>query len=168
MTPTEVPVRLGRTTTFAEQADGNPCEGCSAPCCRLTIVPQPEPRTFRALDTLRFLAAHADHELLLDRQGRWHLAVERPCRLLTDDRRCSVHGTPAQPKICVYFSPHNCWYKRNFHEVTDPPDLIRMDLAAFERVVAEVAFDGDGNVTEVPPYDELRRLAAAPGVGPTL
>ena len=152
---------LGRNPTFAEQAAGNPCDGCSAPCCRLSIVPQAEPRTFRALDNLRFLVAHEDHELLLDRQGRWHLAVERRCTLLTDDNRCSVHGTAQQPKICVYFNPYGCWYKRNFHEVAEPPDLIRLDLAAFDRVVAQVGFDPDGNVTHVPPYAELRRLAAA-------
>jgi hypothetical protein len=166
----DVPVHfLGRaSTSFAEQAEGSPCDGCSAPCCRLTIVPQPEPRTFRGLDNLRFLIAHEDHELLLDRSGKWQLSITRPCSLLTDDNRCSVHGTSAQPKICVYFNPYGCWYKRNFHEVDEPPDLIRMDLDGFDRIVARVTFDDDGGVVDVPPYDELRRLAATPDTGRTL
>jgi hypothetical protein len=153
------PVAFLTTKPYAEVAAESPCDDCSAPCCRLTILAQAEPQTFRALDRLRFLVAHADHELLLDRRGQWQLSITRPCHLLTEDNRCSVHGTPAQPKICAYFSPYGCWYKRNFHETDDPPDLIRMDLAGFDRIVARVGFDADGNVTDVPPYDELRRLA---------
>jgi Fe-S-cluster containining protein len=159
---------LGRNATYAEHAEANPCEGCSAPCCRLTILPQAEPRTFRALDSLRYLVAHEDHELLLDRKGQWKLSISRRCRLLTDDNRCSVHDTPAKPKICVFFNPHGCWYKRNFQEVEEPPDLIRMDLDGFERVVSSVHFDADGNVIDVPPFDELRRLAAGTAPSPTL
>lgn len=148
-----------RPPNFTEYAEHNPCDGCSAPCCQLVIQPQGAPETFRALDRLRYLVLHAGAELLLDRKGGWHLSTTNPCRLLTDDRRCSVHGTTAQPKICVNYSPHGCWYKRNFHEAPEPPDLIRMDLEGFDRVVARVSFDDAGRVTDVPPFDELRRLA---------
>ena len=166
---TEAPVTfLGRNPTFADHAADNPCDGCSAPCCTRTITPQREPTTFRALDHLRFLVAHEDHELLLDRKGNWQLSVERRCHLLTDDQRCSVHATPQKPKICVYFNPYGCWYKRNFHETDSPPDLIRIDRQGFERILAEVTFDHDGNVDHVPPYDELRRLAAHAEGGRTL
>jgi hypothetical protein len=127
----------------------------------MTLMPQDEPRTFRALDHLRYLVAHEDHELLLDRQGGWQLSVQRRCQLLSDDNRCTVHGTSAKPKICVYFNPYGCWYKRNFHEVAEPPDLIRIDLAGFDAIVARVTFDDDGNIIDVPPFAELRRLARA-------
>ena len=159
---------LGPGRNFTEYAEHNPCDGCSAPCCRLVILPQGVPETFRALDRLRYLVVHEGTELLLDRKGSWHLSTTNPCRLLTDENRCSVHGTPQQPKICVNYSPHGCWYKRNFHEVEEPPDLIRMDLGGFDRIVARVTFDPDGNVVDVPPYDELRRLAAPAGGGRTL
>lgn len=162
------PAFLGRERSFGEFAEHDPCEGCSAPCCRLVILPQGVPETFRALDRFRYLLVHAGTELLLDRSGNWHLSSENPCTLLTEDRRCSVHATPAQPKICVNYSAHGCWYKRNFHDVEEAPDLIRIDLAAFDRVVAHVGFDGDGRVTHVPPYDQLRRLAAPPEGGRTL
>ena len=147
---------------FAEFADHNPCEGCSAPCCKLVILPQPIPETFGALDRLRYLVVHRGTELLIDRKGNWRVSSRNPCSLLTDDDRCSVHGTSAQPKICVNYSPHGCWYKRNFHDTDDPPDLIRLDLEAFDRIVAEVRFDDHGRIIDVPPYDELRRLAAPP------
>ena len=175
-TSAEQPVAfLGRnsgTRTFGEHAEDNPCVGCSAPCCRLTFVPQDEPRTFRALDRLRFLVAHEDHELVLDRQGRWQLGINRPCRMLDQPTNlCTVHGTPRKPKICVYFNPYGCWYKRNFHDPDGtlvPPDLIRMDLDGFERIVERVTFDAEGNIVDVPPYDELRRLAAGSAPSPTL
>jgi Fe-S-cluster containining protein len=169
---------LGRNATatatrFADHSEANPCDGCSAPCSKLTVIPQEEPRTFRALDRLRFLVAHHDHELLLDRRGRWQLGIERACSLLDGDtNRCTVHGTPQKPKICVYYNPYGCWYKRNFHETSpragDSPDLIRIDLEGFERILEHVRFDDEGNVREVPSFDELRRLAAGGGAGPTL
>ena len=163
----EAPVAF-RGRNFAAYAEHNPCDDCSAPCCQLVILQQATPTTFTALDRLRYLVAHDGAELLLDRKGNWQLATANPCKLLTADRRCSVHGTAQQPKICVNYSPHGCWYKRNFHEVDEPPDLIRMDLEGFDRVVAQVSFDDAGRVVGVPPYDELRRLAAPPDGRPTL
>ena len=163
----EAPVTfLGRN--FSAVAEHNPCDGCSAPCCRMVITHQEAPTTFHGLDHLRYLVAHQHAELLLDRQGRWQLSTTNPCTLLTDDGRCSVHATPRKPKICVNYDPIGCWYKRNFHETDDPPDLIRMDLAGFERILDHVTFDDHGDIREVPPYDELRRLAAPPDGRPTL
>jgi hypothetical protein len=126
----------------------------------MVLSSQREPETFSALDRLRYLVAHAGAELLLDRQGRWQLSTINPCQLLNDENRCSVHGTASKPKICVSYDPHGCWYKRNFHEVEVAPDLIRMDFPAFERVIASVSFDDVGRITDIPPYDELQRLAA--------
>ena len=163
----EAPVAfLGRN--FSAVAEHNPCDGCSAPCCRLVITSQDAPTTFHGLDHLRYLVAHEGAELLLDRSGRWQLSTTNPCTLLTGDGRCSVHGTPRKPKICVNYDPIGCWYKRNFHEVDEPPDLIRIDFAAFDRIVAHVTFDDDGQIRDVPPFEELRRLAAPPNPGPTL
>jgi hypothetical protein len=155
-----------RRRNYTEFADHNPCDDCSAPCCRLVILPQPIPETFTALDRMRYLVAHRGTELLVDRKGNWRISSENPCRLLTDDHRCSVHGTSQQPKICVNYSPHGCWYKRNFHDpdgTLEPPDLIRMDLDGFDRIVEHVRFDEHGRITDVPPFDDLRRLAAGAG-----
>ncbi|HUP84220.1 MAG TPA: hypothetical protein VM143_01010 [Acidimicrobiales bacterium] len=159
---------LGRN--FSAFAEHNPCEDCSAPCCRLVIVPQEAPETFGALDRLRYLVAHEGVELLVDEAGGWQLATTNPCRLLAEDgsHRCTVHGTPRKPKICVNYNPYGCWYKRNFHDTDTAVDFIRMDLDGFDRIVERVAFDAGGNVTDVPPYEELRRLAAPPEVGRTL
>lgn len=162
------PDEVATRRNFAEFAEHNPCDDCSAPCCRLVILPQPIPETFTALDRLRYLVIHAGTELLVDRKGNWRISSANPCHMLTDDHRCSVHGTSSQPKICVNYSPHGCWYKRNFHDTTQPPDLIRLDLDGFDRVVAEVTFDEHGRIVDVPPYDELRRLAAATDPTPTL
>lgn len=163
----EAPVAfLGRN--FSAFAEHNPCDGCSAPCCRMVIVPQETPTTFHGLDHLRYLVAHEGVELLLDRNGHWQLSTHAPCSLLAEDNRCSVHATPKKPKICVNYDPHGCWYRRNFHDVDEPPDVIRMDLAGFERILDRVTFDDDGDIVDVPSYDELRRLAGAPEGGRTL
>jgi Fe-S-cluster containining protein len=154
----EAPVAfLGRN--FSAFAEHNPCDGCSAPCCRMVISPQRAPESFGALDRLRYLVAHESAELLLDPRGRWQLVTTNPCTLLSADNRCSVHGTARKPKICVNYDPHGCWYKRNFHDVDVAPDLIRMDLEAFERVVDQLEFDEDGRITHIPTYAELRRIA---------
>ena len=167
MSVSEAPVAvLGRN--FSAVAEHNPCEGCSAPCCRLVITNHDAPTTFHGLDHLRYLVAHEGAELLLNRNGHWQLSTRNPCTLLTDEGRCSVHGTPRKPKICVNYDPIGCWYKRNFHETDDPPDLIRMDLAGFERILDHITFDDEGDIVDVPPYDELRRLAAPTDAGRTL
>lgn len=156
---TEVAVTLGRN--FHDYAEHDPCDGCSAPCCRLVINTQTEPVTFTCLDRFRYLVGHRGAELLVDAEGAWHLSTRNPCDLL-DGNRCSVHGTPRQPKICVDYDARGCWYKRNFHDEPGAVDVVRLDLEGFERVLHEVRFDDEGVIVAMPSYDELRRLASPP------
>jgi hypothetical protein len=69
-------------------------------------------------------------KLILNADGRWQVMVERDCRLLEPvTGKCTVHATPRQPKTCVFFNPHRCWYQRNFDQKATPTDCIRMRQA---------------------------------------
>ena len=160
MTATFIPVAaVGRNERrFSEMAEGNPCEGCSAPCCRMVLSPHPTPQTFAALDYVRYLLGFPDTEMIVTREGTWQHLSHRACGLLDlASSRCTVHGTPRKPKVCVFFDPYKCWYKRNF-TVADAPDLVRLDLVRFETMLASCVLDDDGRLTEVPSWEQLREL----------
>ena len=164
MTSTFIPVEaVGRNARgFTEVSEGNPCDGCSAPCCRMVLTPHPTPQTFLALDYVRYLLGFAGTEVIVSRDGTWQQLSHRACVLLdAAQSRCTVHGTPRKPKVCVFFDPYGCWYKRNF-TVADPPDIVRLDLARFEILLTTCQFDDDGRLTHVPSWDELRTLVPPP------
>jgi Fe-S-cluster containining protein len=154
---------LGRN--FPGAAADNPCEGCSAPCCQVVLTTHKTPASFMDLDYLRYLCGFPDIELIVDEAGEWRVASWKRCGFLTDDALCGVHGTARKPKTCVFFNPHGCWYRRNFHEKGEAPDIARLNAAAFEAMLAQVVIDDAGNIESVPSWQELRRLARE--LGPT-
>lgn len=163
MTDTFVPLTaVGRNGHgFAELAGASPCDGCPAPCCRMVLSPHPTPTTFSELDYVRYLLGFPDTEVVVHRDGTWQQLSHRACMFLSDDARCDVHDTPRKPKVCVFFDPYKCWYKRNF-TTDDPPDIVRLDSSRFEALLAACALDDAGRLTEVPSWEELRALVAPP------
>jgi hypothetical protein len=161
-----IPLReapAARTQSYFERSEENPCRDCSAPCCRMVLIPHPTPTTFMDLDYIRYMVGFQSVKMILTSDGQWQVMVEQPCRLLdASTNLCSVHATPRQPKICVYFNPYQCWYKRNFTTAT-PPDIIRIDLDALDAILAHVRFDDDGNIVELPTYEAIRQLASETG-----
>lgn len=158
---TEAPVAfLGRN--LPDRVASNPCEGCSAPCCRMQTFSVAPPNGFKALDHIRYLLGFPSTEVILNADGSWQALVWNACRFL-EGAQCGVHGTPRKPQTCVFYNPYECWYKRNFHEsVVTPPDLIRFDPEAFERLLATVTLDDNDALTALPSWDDLRALAAGP------
>jgi hypothetical protein len=145
--------------SFHEAAGGNPCIGCSAPCCRMLLIPHPTPNTFMDLDYIRYMLGFGRVEMVLGSDGAWQVRVEDVCTLLDQEtNRCTVHGTDRKPKTRVYFNPHKCWYKRNF-TVDDAPQLIRIDRQVFERVLELVRCDDDGRIVELPRWETIKEIA---------
>lgn len=149
----------GQHKNFLDIAEGNACTGCSAPCCRLLLVPHPTPATFMDLDYVRYVVGFHSAQMILNRDGRWQLLVEQRCRLLDPETNlCTVHNTPRKPKTCVFFNPYRCWYKRNFDKKENPPELIRIDIDGLEAILPHVRFDEDGNILEIPKWELVREL----------
>src|SRR5262245_19459783 len=145
-----------RGKNFFERAEANPCTGCSAPCCRMLLIPHPTPSTYMDLDYIRYMVGFQSVKMILTTDGHWQVIIEQNCRLLDQKTNlCTVHGTPKKPKTCVFFNPYQCWYKRNFTTV-NPPDIIRIDLEVIEIILAHVRFDDEGTITELPTYEFIR------------
>jgi len=146
-------------SNFLAVAEENVCADCSAPCCQVLLVPHPTPTTFMDLDYIRYMVGFHGVHMVLNSDGRWQLLIEQACRLLDRETNlCTVHGTPRQPKTCVFFNPYRCWYRRNFDKTERPPELIRIDGDKLEAILPHVRFDEDGNILEIPAWESIREL----------
>ncbi|MBN1189680.1 MAG: YkgJ family cysteine cluster protein [Dehalococcoidales bacterium] len=144
---------------FHEIAAENICAGCSAACCRVLLVPHPTPATFMDLDYIRYVVGFNGVQMILNSDGRWQLLIEQVCRLLDQEtNQCTVHGTPRQPKTCVFFNPYRCWYKRNFDKTERPAEFIEIDMNKLEAILPRVRFDDNGNILEIPKWEVIRDL----------
>lgn len=151
----------GRTKSFEELAHGNPCDGCPAPCCRTQLSPYKTPATFADIDHVRFTLLFPNTELVVAETGEWSVMRWANCIFLDEkDCTCTVHGTPAKPKICVQYDAHNCWYKRNL-VTDDPPEIYRLTGRRFEAWVREITFHEDGRIASVPSFERAREVVAA-------
>lgn len=148
-----------RGKNFFEKAEETPCNGCSAPCCRVLLIPHPTPANFMDLDYIRYMLGFPTVQMILDSDGQWQVLIEQTCRMLNQETKlCTVHNTPRKPKTCVFFNPYRCWYKQSFHKTESPPNLIRIDMEAFEAILPNVRFDEEGNVMEIPKWEFIRNL----------
>jgi Fe-S-cluster containining protein len=148
--------------TFFEKADANPCVGCSAPCCRMVLIPHPTPGDYMDLDYMLYMLGFATIQLALNRNGQWQVLVDQPCGFLDQTTNlCTLHNTPRKPKTCVFFNPHRCWYKRNFHNTDNPPEILRINLEAFEVILSRVTFDESDNIVEFPTWDQVKQIVDA-------
>ncbi len=152
-------VSPGEAKGFFEKAEENPCDSCSAPCCRLFLLPYPTPTTFMDMDYLRYVVGFQSIRLAWNVDGSWQVMIEQSCQLLDPDTNvCTVHGTPRKPMTCQYFNPHRCWYRRNFHNTENPPDLILIDMEALEAILSYVKCDEGGALTEIPTWEFIKGL----------
>ncbi|MEW6181714.1 MAG: hypothetical protein AB1500_00860 [Bacillota bacterium] len=155
-----------RSKNFFEKAEENPCNGCSAPCCRLLLIPHPTPGTYMDLDYIRYMIGFESVRVILNSDGQWQVLIERTCRLFNEETNlCTVHDTARKPKTCVFFNPHRCWYKRSF-ESKDAPGLIRIDMEGLEAILTHIRFDEEGNIIEIPTWEVMRALVNNKGCAP--
>jgi Fe-S-cluster containining protein len=148
-----------RGKNFFDIAEENPCNGCSAPCCHILLIPHPTPTTFMDLDYIRYMLEFPSVEMILNSDGQWQVFIEQTCRLLDQKTNlCAVHNTSRKPKTCAFFNPHRCWYKQSFHKTENPQDLIRIDIEALEAILLQVQFDENGNIIEIPKWESIKEL----------
>lgn len=153
--PSKPPVK-GKS--YYEIVEINPCEGCPAPCCKMLLTPQQLPQTIRDIDHMRYSILFENSEIALSSGGDWSLIKWQNCTLLEQKKcTCSVHGTSKQPLICKDFSPHQCWYKRNFVKGESQSDIYRLNRQRFEIWIEEIAFDELGVITSFPDFEQIRK-----------
>ena len=144
---------------FLEITEENVCANCSAPCCRVLLVPHQTPVNFMDLDLIRYMVGFNNVQMILKNDGSWRLLMDQTCRLLDQKTNlCTVHGTPRQPKTCVFFNPHECWYRTNFEKNDRTPNFIRIDMDKLEALLPHIRFDEHGNILEIPTWEFIRDL----------
>lgn len=136
-----------------------PCDACSAPCCKSVVLQHPAPTRWMDLDFIRYLLGFPRLDVLIAEDGRWSVRITDTCRHLdVATTRCTVHGTPRQPATCRFYSPHHCWYRRNFHGGGVPVDVIVLDAARFEKVLEHVELDAEGMLVGWPGWRTIKEL----------
>lgn len=150
---------------FLEMIQQTPCSGCSAPCCRMLLIPHKTPTTFLDIDYIRYMLGFRNVEMLIGNDGSWMVCLRETCQLLDQaSNLCTVHNTDRKPQICVNFNPYQCWYKRNF-DATAPVEAIRLDMNIFEIILPHITFDANGVIVQVPTWESLRTLIDNTSIG---
>lgn len=156
MTPVAAPTR--RTMSYAEAA-GNPCLSCQeAPCCSYLPLGAIAMGNLADLDHAAHLLDFPGIELGLTSDGSWSTYWTVPCRHLVGGR-CSLHGTPEKPHICVQYNPYACWYRPALGD-GGGADYLRIDRARMQRVLELVELDEQRVIVAVPTWDELLEVFA--------
>ncbi|MDI7274993.1 MAG: hypothetical protein QME94_03345, partial [Anaerolineae bacterium] len=127
---TNVSESASTSLSFAE-ALAPPCRECHALCCSylpLQVVPV---RTLMEADYVRFLLGFPLLRAGFAVNGQWSIYYTAPCRHFDlAARRCRVHGTWEQPRTCVAYNEHDCWYQRAISP--DSRGFLLFDRARFE------------------------------------
>ena len=115
------------------------------------------------LETARDLLDHANIEIGIKEDGVWTVFFTRTCGFLDpQSSKCTIHGTERQPRICRDYSAHTCWYRHAFAS-TLSLQLIRLNAARLDWILAQVEFDETGEIARVPDWDlMLSELSAVP------
>jgi Fe-S-cluster containining protein len=144
---------------FTELATKNPCEGCPAPCCQMQVLPWIPPKNLMGIDHIRFCLQFPGTEFVVSEAGEFSIVKWVQCSLFDEKKcTCSVHSTPKQPLTCVHFNPYQCWYKRNFVDVTVSPNIYRLNLERYEAWVKKIEFDEDHNIISFPSFSQVQSL----------
>lgn len=158
MTAQTAPAAVPEAYSFVELLSRNPCNGCPAPCCRMTTTPYSTPTTYRDIDHLLYLLRFDRCETVWASEGAWSLVHWSVCAELdTGSCRCKLHGSLAKPLVCREYDPISCWYKRVFIGRGDP-EILRINLARMEILVDTIAFDDRGLIVRMPDFKEACAL----------
>ncbi len=150
-----------------EEAITSPCQGCHALCCcylPLQVLPA---RNLMEIDYIRYLLDFPCLVAGFSMGGQWSIYYVMPCRYLDlDNRRCKVHGTSEQPKTCVAYNEHDCWYYRAIRG--EAIGFLHFDRHRFEQLLPLITFDRDRNITSVPSWDQMVDLYSSNPIGANL
>ncbi|MCC6620361.1 MAG: hypothetical protein IT385_03855 [Deltaproteobacteria bacterium] len=152
------PVELGW-----EQAIASPCDGCRAACCTHLIFETSRPRSFAALDRLRFILQFPGTEIGVRDEETWLVVIRTRCRHLTADARCGLFGSPRRPRGCTDYNAWSCTYVDRF-ERRAAGDTLRLRYEQLLEVASLYEFTPTGEAMNDPPrVAEVIRLLAARG-----
>lgn len=156
---TTIPIDgIGTGAGFGALPDGHNCKDCSAPCCRMVILPYPVPNSWEEMDYIRYILGFRNMHIMVKSYGGWFVQVAETCRFLDTARGlCTVFNTPRRPSVCSKYDEQTCWYKPNFHSGTDVDHLL-LDADRFERLLARLEYDAKGYVTNMPDWAGLLAL----------
>lgn len=149
--PDAAPAAPVATRSFDDLRDL--CAGCDAYCCTTLVFPQSVPSHVSNFDYFRFVLGFPGAELVIGEQS-WAVAVRTTCRHL-DGGRCGVYGQAERPLICKYYDAAKCDYKPQFG-VPRPDHTMRLRLEQYEVLLGGLAFDTDGTLLGLPPFEQLR------------
>lgn len=140
----------------------SPCQSCAtSPCCRFMPLRTMTVETLMDLDYCRYLLNFDGMELGLRSDGRWSVSLHRACGNLDPSTMgCTVHGTDAQPHICVHYNEYSCWYRSALSD-EGRPDHIRINRARLEAILPAVVFDDERRITAVPAWEWLQETLDA-------
>jgi Fe-S-cluster containining protein len=150
---------MKNTRLRLSEARESPCDTCATtPCCSHLPLHSFQVATLRDLDHAVYLLNFERIQLGLARSGEWSVYYRYPCRFLAGSR-CTLHGTPEQPKICVHYNPYTCWYKRTLTQQAE--DFLRIDRRRLDAILDVVEFDDERRITGVPDWPALLAIAEA-------
>jgi hypothetical protein len=96
--------------------------------------------------------------MAVTKSGGWGILFEEDCiHFDSKDNKCKVHGTPAQPKTCVYFNPYQCNYRLNIESKT-PKVFYTLDRDSFEYWSKYIKFNEDGTIFDAPSFEKSLKI----------
>ena len=103
---------------------GGLCSACSGLCCRYFAFEIPRPRTRRDFEDIRWYLLHEDSAVFVE-DGEWYLQINRKCRALMPDNRCSIYEN--RPTICRAYRTKDCdWHAAEYdyqHMFCEPEQI---------------------------------------------
>jgi hypothetical protein len=169
----------GRRLLSYREANASPCLSCiSSPCCTHLMLLKFQLEDLGDVDYLVYLSGFEGILLGVDPGGMARVYLSQPCSHLdVPTGLCDVHGTPAQPNICVSYNAHSCQYRLGMTVDLNPRQPL-MDQRRVRWYAQHVAFDEERKVAALPPWDEvlaafsemtlMRWEAPVPGPDPAL
>jgi hypothetical protein len=161
----------GGLISFDEGITQSPCRACSAPCCRVLMMPMKSPATLMDIDYVRYMLNFPSIEVAVTRSGEWKSVVYDTCRHFDQEQhRCGVHGTTEQPLTCSYYNEYRCSYKA-LMLAPDPPEAYFLNSENFPIWAQELKFNDDGEIVAAPNFERAKELLprngsrlSAPGI----
>lgn len=70
------------------------CDDCGK-CCEYMLIP------LKDADIAKWVLYHGVEAEMFG--TTWYAKIKKVCNMLTEDKRCKVHGTPDMPDLCRRF-----------------------------------------------------------------
>lgn len=140
-------------------AERQPCGSCgTSVCCTLVSLRQFTVKTAHDLDYLAYVLNFDRMEIGVSADGTFSIYYRWRCRHLDPQRfGCGVHRTSRQPKTCVYYRAHTCWY-RTAIGTQERDSFVRFDRDTFDRFLGMVEVASDGQITSIPTWSDVLAL----------